>query len=403
MNIKVIGAAALAAVCVAGCCKNENLLTVNGKSLSRCELDKDVAALMESRKAQIPAEQMEEAKKMFENQLAQKFLMETLLLDEAKKQGLDTVTPEDLQKKKDEIIKEGANNPGAPKSFDEFAAKYPLGKDKAEQALKDVIVIQRLLKKEVEDKIAIDASEVEKTLKNLADAAAKAAKDAAGAETKIKELKAQLAKVAAKDVAAKFAELAKKESACPSKEKGGDLGEFAKGQMVPEFEKVAFSIEPGKVSDPVKTQFGWHLILVTKKVSAVKAEGDKPASPEKVQASHILLSARAAQPVPAKADVEKRMKMMKSQQAMGAYFDGLRKAAKIEAPGFPDLVPEQKAAPDAAKTACKDASCKDAACKEGKADAKGECKKDSCKGCDVKDTCKDSKCKDSKCAAPAKK
>ena len=403
MNIKVIGAAALAAVCVAGCCKNESLLTVNGKSLSRCELDKDVAALMESRKAQIPAEQMEEAKKMFENQLAQKFLMETLLLDEAKKQGLDTVTPEDLQKKKDEIIKEGANNPGAPKSFEEFAAKYPLGKDKAEQALKDVIVIQRLLKKEVEDKIAIDAAEVEKTLKNLADAAAKAAKDAAGAETKIKELKAQLAKVAAKDVAAKFAELAKKESACPSKEKGGDLGEFAKGQMVPEFEKVAFSIEPGKVSDPVKTQFGWHLILVTKKVPAVKAEGDKPASPEKVQASHILLSARAAQPVPTKADVEKRMKMMKSQQAMGAYFDGLRKAAKIEAPGFPDLVPEQKAAPAAAKTACKDASCKDTACKEGKADAKAECKKDSCKGCDVKDTCKDSKCKDSKCAAPAKK
>ena len=401
MNIKVIGAAALAAVCVAGCCKNENLLTVNGKSLSRCELDKDVAALMESRK--IPAEQMEETKKMFENQLAQKFLMETLLLAEAKKQGLDTVTPEDLQKKKDEIIKEGANNPGAPKSFEEFAAKYPLGKDKAEQALKDVIVIQRLLKKEVEDKIAIDAAEVEKTLKNLADAAAKAAKDAAGAETKIKELKAQLAKVAAKDVAAKFAELAKKESACPSKEKGGDLGEFAKGQMVPEFEKVAFSIEPGKVSDPVKTQFGWHLILVTKKVPAVKAEGDKPASPEKVQASHILLSARAAQPVPTKADVEKRMKMMKSQQAMGAYFDGLRKAAKIEAPGFPDLVPEQKAAPAAAKTACKDASCKDAACKEGKADAKAECKKDSCKGCDVKETCKDSKCKDSKCAAPAKK
>ena len=401
MNIKVIGAAALAAVCVAGCCKNENLLTVNGKSLSRCELDKDVAALMESRK--IPAEQMEETKKMFENQLAQKFLMETLLLAEAKKQGLDTVTPEDLQKKKDEIIKEGANNPGAPKSFEEFAAKYPLGKDKAEQALKDVIVIQRLLKKEVEDKIAIDAAEVEKTLKNLADAAAKAAKDAAGAETKIKELKAQLAKVAAKDVAAKFAELAKKESACPSKEKGGDLGEFAKGQMVPEFEKVAFSIEPGKVSDPVKTQFGWHLILVTKKVPAVKAEGDKPASPEKVQASHILLSARAAQPVPTKADVEKRMKMMKSQQAMGAYFDGLRKAAKIEAPGFPDLVPEQKAAPAAEKTVCKDASCKDAACKDSKADAKAECKKDSCKGCDVKETCKDSNCKDSNCAAPAKK
>ena len=382
MNIKVVGAAALVAVCVAGCCKNETLLTVDGKSLTRCDLDKDVAALIEARKAQIPAEQMEEARKSFENQLAQKFLMETLLLNEAKKQGLDTVTPEDLQKKKDEIVKEGANQPGAPKNFDEFAAKYPLGKEKAEQALKDVIVIQRLLKKEVEDKVAIDAAEVEKTLKGLKDAAEKSAKDAAGAETKIKALKAQLDKVSAKEVAAKFAEIAKKESGCPSKEKGGDLGEFAKGQMVPEFEKVAFSIEPGKVSDPVKTQFGWHLILVTKKIPAVKAEGDKPASPEKVQASHILLTARAAQPVPAKADIEKRMKMMKSQQAMGAYFDKLRKAAKISAPGFPELVPVEKAAP-AAKVECKDGKCEvkpAAKCKDACKD--DSCKKDDCKGCD---------------------
>lgn len=382
MNIKVIGAAALVAACVVGCCKNEVLLTVDGKSLTRCDLDKDVASLMEARKAQIPAEQMEETKKMFENQLAQKFMMETLLLNAAKKQGLDTVTPEDLQKEKDNIVKEGAKQPGAPKNFDEFVAKYPLGKDKAEQALKDVIVIKRLLKKEVEDKIAIDAAEVEKTLKNLKDAAEKAAKDAAGAETKIKELKAQLDKVPAKDLAAKFAEIAKKESGCPSKEKGGDLGEFAKGQMVPEFEKVAFSMEPGKVSAPVKTQFGWHLILVTKKIPAVKAEGDKPASPEKVQASHILLTARAAQPVPAKADIESRMKAMKSQQAMSAYFDGLRKAAKISAPGFPELVPVEKAAP-AAKVECKDGKCEvkpAAKCKDACKD--DSCKKDDCKGCD---------------------
>ena len=390
MKIKVIGAAALAAVCVAGCCKNESLLTVNGKSLTRCELDKDVASLMESRKAQIPAEQMEETRKMFENQLAQKFLMETLLLDEAKKQGLDTVTLEDLQKKKDEIVKEGSKQPGGPKNFEEFAEKYPLGKDKAEQALKDVIVIQRLLKKEVEDKVVIDAAEVEKTVKNLKEAAEKAAKDAAGAETKIKDLKARLDKVPAKDVAAKFAEIAKAESGCPSKEKGGDLGEFAKGQMVPEFEKVAFSIEPGKVSDPVKTQFGWHLILVTKKVPAVKAEGDKPASPEKVQASHILLTARAAQPAPSKEDVEKRMKMMKSQQAMGAYFDALRKSAKIEAPGFPELAPAAEKA-----DGCKDSCCGDKCDEKTAAKCKDGCKDEACK----KDACKDCKCE----AKPAAK
>ena len=352
MNMKVIGAAALAAACVAGCCNNkdEALVTVNGQTLTRCALDKDVATLMASRKAQIPADQVEQAKKMFEEQLAQKFLMETLLLGEAKKLGLDVVTPEDIQKKKDEIVKEGAGRPGAPKTFEEFAAQYPLGKDKAEQALRDVIVIQRLLKKEVEDKIVLDPAEVAKTISNITSNAAAAAKTAADAEKKIKELKAQLDKVPQKELAAKFAELAKKESGCPSKEKGGDLGEFAKGQMVPEFEKVAFSMEPGKVSDPVKTQFGWHLIMVTEKIPAVKAEGDKPASPEKVKASHILLSARAAQPVPTKEDVEKRMKGMKSQQAMGAYFDKLRKAAKIEAPGFPSLLPESKpAAPDGAK------------------------------------------------------
>src|SRR5450759_1296868 len=50
-----------------------------------------------------------------------------------------------------------------------------------------------------------------------------------------------------------------------SKDKGGDLGSFPKGRMVPEFEKVAFSIKPGTVSAPVKSQFGWHVIEVTKK------------------------------------------------------------------------------------------------------------------------------------------
>lgn len=62
-----------------------------------------------------------------------------------------------------------------------------------------------------------------------------------------------------------FEEAAKKYSSCPSKEQGGNLGEFTKGQMVPEFELAAFNMEVNNISNPVKTQFGYHIIKLTAK------------------------------------------------------------------------------------------------------------------------------------------
>jgi len=78
-------------------------------------------------------------------------------------------------------------------------------------------------------------------------------------EDEAKAIEAELKK------GADFAELAKKKSKDPGASDGGDLGFFTKDQMVPEFSTVAFSLEPGKISDPVKTQFGWHIIKVEDK------------------------------------------------------------------------------------------------------------------------------------------
>ncbi|CAG0972233.1 peptidylprolyl isomerase [Geobacter sp.] len=62
-----------------------------------------------------------------------------------------------------------------------------------------------------------------------------------------------------------FAEVARKNSSCPSRMQGGDLGAFVPGQMVKEFDEVVFSGEINKVLGPVRTQFGYHLIEITKR------------------------------------------------------------------------------------------------------------------------------------------
>ncbi len=62
-----------------------------------------------------------------------------------------------------------------------------------------------------------------------------------------------------------FENAAREYSTCPSGAKGGELGSFSQGQMVPEFDKVVFNDEVGVVHGPVKTQFGYHLLEVTER------------------------------------------------------------------------------------------------------------------------------------------
>ncbi len=104
-----------------------------------------------------------------------------------------------------------------------------------------------------------------------------------------------------------FLEKAREHSDCPSKEKGGSLGTFAKGQMVPEFEKVVFEMEVGQISDPVKTQFGYHIIK--KDSQTAKQELDL----ESVK-THIL----------------KELKMAQGKVIVDALTEDLRAKSKIE-------------------------------------------------------------------------
>ena len=359
MNIKMLGAAFVAGVMAVGCTEKESVdevaLSVNGAKLMQSKIDSDVAAILKAQGDKIPAAQQEYAKQSFANQIAQSFIFEKVLIAKAKADGF-TVTDADRKKREDEFLKAIAKMPDAPKSLEEYFKKFPLGEERARAEFENGILIDKLLKAEQAKSPAKDYSaEAQKMIDGIVAENAKAANAEGDALKKIKDLKAQLDKVSAKDLPAKFAELAKANSACPSSTKGGDLGAFTHGQMVKEFDEVAFKLPVNKVSEPVKTQFGYHLIMATKKIPEVKAQGDKPAEPEKVQASHILIKAAQKRDVPKKDDVVKYLKNNAERQFVQDYIMKQVKSAKIEASDkFKQFVPpadEPKAAPVAKDTA----------------------------------------------------
>lgn len=210
----------------------------------------------------------------------------------------------------------------------------PAFKEKLED-VKNAMLAQSFIEKKVEGKVTVTPEEVKAyyeahksefsqpemvkarhiLVRVPSDANEKAWSEA---EAKIKDIKKQLDK--GKD----FAELAKQYSDDPgSKDRGGDLGFFPKGRMVPEFETAAFALKPGETSGPVKSPFGYHIIQVQ----------------ERKDAAVIPFEDISQQ-------VEQRLIAEKQQRLVGQITDELKK--KFPVTIYKDRLPKTEAAPQGA-------------------------------------------------------
>lgn len=151
--------------------------------------------------------------------------------------------------------------------YDE-ALKKNLDRDRevlevVEEARKKIL-IARLLKEDVEDLVTIDESEMEAFYNANRESfnvpeVLRASHILVKTEGEANEIVAELKK------GANFEELARKRSIDPTAKIGGDVGYFTENQLVPEFEEICFSLQPGELSEVVKTKFGYHVIMLTER------------------------------------------------------------------------------------------------------------------------------------------
>ena len=356
-KIKLAGTALVAAALIAGCSKNETtdvapdvaaapaedpnevMVSVGEKNLTRGEIDKIVNDALAKDGDKIPAEQLAYQKRMIAAQVAQGFIMDNAIAVKATELGYK-VNDDDFKAFTEKLLKQFEGRPDAPKTIEEFVEKFPFGKDYIMAQLKSQALIEKMIDGEITAKNTTDYSaDAKKIIDSIKEKNSKII-SAADAEKKIKELKATIDATPEAEKSAKFAELAKDNSDCPSGSRGGDLGFFTHGQMVPEFDKAAFELPVGKVSDIVKTKFGYHIILVTEKKPAVEAKGETLAEPESVKASHILVKVGEPEKVPDEAEVVAFLKNRNSRAQISEFLQDILRKANIKATGeYKSLLP----------------------------------------------------------------
>jgi peptidyl-prolyl cis-trans isomerase C len=253
-------------------------VTVNGVDITESEIEKLIKPQLDmiaKKTTQLPPEFAGQYKKQLRQQALEQLILEQLL-DEKAKEAKIVISDEEAVSTLMKIM-----SPQKPLSIEELKEKIEsLGQsfDQVKQQTRKRLGYQKIMEAKWAGKINITDDETKKyydenpkkfetpeqvrashilTKLDLTDPNADPNETKAKAREKTQDLLKQI-----KD-GADFAELAKAHSTCPSAANGGDLNFFARGRMAPAFEKAAFELEVGKVSDIVETEFGYHIIKVT--------------------------------------------------------------------------------------------------------------------------------------------
>lgn len=245
---------------------------VNGEKILMSDLDRNMSMAIAANPGLSPEINMQEYIKM-KNQVLDYMIDQELIFQEAKKQNLIA-----SDKEVDAIIAEVKQNFNSDAEFQMVLKRQGFTEQKYRDMVRRVATMRKFIEvkikplaKPVTEKDVADFYEAHKSgfvdkervrarhiLIKVAPNAS--AQQKAEAKNKIQSILQEI-----KPDGSNFAELAKKYSQCPSAQQGGNLGYFARGQMVKPFEDAAFSLRVGQISGIVETDFGYHIILIEDK------------------------------------------------------------------------------------------------------------------------------------------
>lgn len=241
---------------------------VDGTKLTRGELDSELAVRFKFVDKQIKPSRRAAERGRMRHQIIQQFVMKTLLLHEANRAGIE-VGPEDEKKALDKLATQLPNGV----TPEDAMRESEIGAERMRAELITGLTIEKLVASRMTGKLAVTEEAVDAYLRENGDRYATPETVHArhillaspkGEDSEVKALKRKEALALRKKLfeGADFAEVAKQHSDCPSKARGGDLGTFSRGRMVPPFEKAAFGQKVDDVGPVIETDFGYHIVQV---------------------------------------------------------------------------------------------------------------------------------------------